>query len=233
MAGGQVTDTKPQMNGEVFLEIMTIFIIYGTENEECKHRYLAIGNECNNKYKNKIDKAMEARELSKRIYEIVVEEVERTYPQFMKRVNNIDLDYFEDIVRDSEEMPKELNFELREKVLDDVKQYAMQLLEESNIKRRIDAIMKDVDADTAREAFEQAKELIRSYVYASSIINGSSDVTEEELQKMYTDAKKRDLWERITRNNKSDVIEFHHALMDKTYEQCKDVLYESIESFLF
>ena len=148
---------------------------------------------------------METSELSKRIYDIVVEEVEALYLQFMKRVNNIDLDYFEDIVRDSEEMPEELNFELREKVLDDVKQYAMQLLEESNIKRRIDSIMQDVDADTARVSFEQAKELIRSYVYASSILNGSSDVTEEELQKMYTDAKKRDLWERITQSNKSDV----------------------------
>ena len=175
---------------------------------------------------------MEKAKLSRLIYDIVVEEVETIYPQFMKRVNNIDLDYFEDIVRDSEEMPKKLNFELREKVLDDVKQYAMQLLEESNIKRRIDAIMQDVGEDSAREAFEQAKKLIRSYVYANSIFNGSSDFTEEELQKMYTDAKKRDLWERIVGNNKNDVIGFHHALMDKTYEQSKDVLYGCIESFI-
>lgn len=175
---------------------------------------------------------METRELSKRIYDVVVDEVETIYPQFMKRVNNIDLDYFEVIVRDSEEIPQELNFELREKVLDDVKQCAMQLLEKSNIKRRIDAIMQDVDADTAREAFKQAKELIRSYVDASSILNGSSDITEEELQKMYTDAKKQDLWERIVGNNKSDIIGFYHALMDKTYEQSKDVLYGCIESFM-
>ena len=92
---------------------------------------------------------MKTSELSKRIYDVVVEEVETIYPQFMKKVNNIDLDYFEDIVRDSEEMPKELNFELREKVLDDVKLYAMQLLEKSNIKSRIDAIMHDVDAESA------------------------------------------------------------------------------------
>ena len=175
---------------------------------------------------------MKTSELSKRIYDVVVEEVETIYPQFMKKVNNIDLDYFEDIVRDSEEMPKELNFELREKVLDDVKLYAMQLLEKSNIKSRIDAIMHDVDADTASEAFGQARELIRSYVYVCSLFNGSSDFTEEELQKMYTDAKKRDLWERITQSNKSDVMEFHHALMDKTYEQSKDVLYGCIESFM-
>jgi hypothetical protein len=92
--------------------------------------------------------------------------------------------------------------------------------------------MQDVDADTARVIVEQAKELIRRYVYASSILNGSSDFTEEELQKMYTDAKKRDLWERITQSNKGDVIAFHHALMDKTYEQSKDILYGCIESFM-
>jgi hypothetical protein len=176
---------------------------------------------------------METRELSKRIYDILVEEVEVIYPQFMKRVNNIDLDYFENIVRDSEDIPKELNFELRDKVLDDVKIYAMQLLKESNIMGRIDAIMKDVDQDTAKDVFEQAKRLIRSYVYASSILNGSSDITEGELKKMYTEAQKRDLWERIIGNNKNDIIKFHHALMDKTYEQCKDIMYECVESFLF
>ena len=42
----------------------------------------------------------------------------------------------------------------------------------------------------------------------SSIFNGSSEITEEELLKMYMDAQKRDLWERITQNNKSDIIGF-------------------------
>lgn len=175
---------------------------------------------------------METSELSDRIYDIVVKEVEALYPIFMKRVNNIDLDYFEDITRDSEELPEELNFELRDRVLDDVKQYAIQLLNKSNIKRRIDTILFDVDTDIADNVLGQVRELLRSYVYVSSILNGSSDVTEEELQEMYIQAKKRDLWERITRNNKGDILRFHHALMDKTYEQCKDVLYGSIESIL-
>lgn len=119
-----------------------------------------------------------------------------------------------------------------DKILDDVRQYAIQLLNESGIRDRINEIMKDVDSVTAKEAFDRAKEKLRDYVYASSILNGSSNFTEEELEKMYTEAQKRDLWERITQNNKSDVIRFHHALMDKTYKQCKDVLYGSIESFV-
>lgn len=176
---------------------------------------------------------METNELSQLIYNIVVDEVEAIYPLFMKRVNDIDVDYFEDITRDSEEMPMELNFELRDKVLDDVRLYAMQLLENSNIRSRIESLTKDIDAETTKEALENVQKMLRDYVYASSILNGSSDMTEEELQKIYADAQKRDLWERITQNNKKDVIEFHHALMNKTYEQCKDVLYESIESFLF
>ncbi len=36
---------------------------------------------------------METDVLSSRIYDVVVEEVENIYPQFMKRVNNIDLAY--------------------------------------------------------------------------------------------------------------------------------------------
>ena len=175
---------------------------------------------------------METKELSQKVYGIVVDEVERIYPMFMKRVNDIDIDYFDEITRDSEELPKELNFELRDKVLDDVRQYAMQLLEESGIRNRVGNLMKDVDATTAKEVLDNAKEKLREYAYASSILNGSSDITEEYLQQLYTDAKKRDLWERITQNNKADVIKFHHALMDKTYEQCKDLLYGCIESFI-
>ena len=151
----------------------------------------------------------------------------------MKRVNNIDVDYFEVITRDSEEMPMELNFELRDKVLDDVREYALQLLEESGIKSKIGYITTGIDAATIKEALEDAQKLLSGYVHTSSFLNGSSDITEEELKELYTDAKKRDLWEHITQNNKKDVIEFHHALMDKTYEQCKDVLYESVDTFLF
>ena len=175
---------------------------------------------------------METKELSQRIYDIVVDEVDAIYPRFMKRVNDIDVNYFEDITRDSEEMPTELNFELRDKVLNDVRQYAMQLLEMSGIRSKIEYLTKDVDAATMKETLENAKIMLRGYVYASSFLNGGSDITEEELKELYIDAKKRDLWEGITQNNKKDVIEFHHALMNKTYEQCKDILYESIEYFL-
>lgn len=176
---------------------------------------------------------MDTRELSQRIYDIVVDGVDAICPQFMKQVNDIDVDYFEDITRDLEEIPKELNFELRDKVLEDIKQYAMQLLEESSIKRRIKEILKDANVITAEKANEEAKKMLHSYIYASTFLNGGSDISEEDLQRLYSEAKKRDLWERIMGNNKKDIIEFHHALMNKTYEQCKDVLYECIDSFLF
>lgn len=175
---------------------------------------------------------METKELSQKVYDIVVNEVDRIYPKFMKWVNDIDIDYFEEITRDSEELPEELNFGLRDKVLDDVRQYAMQLLEESGIRNRIENLMKGIDEATAKEVFDHAKEKLREYASASSFLNGSSAFTEEDLQKLYTDAKKQDLWERITQNNKADVIKFHHALLNKTYEQCKDLLYGCIESFL-
>lgn len=176
---------------------------------------------------------MDTRDLSQRLYDFVVDGVDAIYPQFMKKVNDIDVDYFEDIARDLEEIPKELNFELRDKVLEDLKQYAMQLLEESNIKRRIKEVMEESDETTAETAIEQTRKMLHSYIYASSILNGGSDITEDDLQRMYSEAKKQDLWERIVGSNKKDITEFHHALMNKTYEQCKDVLYSCIESYLF
>ena len=171
-------------------------------------------------------------DLSRQVYDVVVEEVDALYPRFMKRVNDIDIDYFESIARDSEDLPAELTLELRDEVLADIRQYAVQLFEASDLKRRIDALLANTDAATAAEALNKARELIRSYVYASTILNGSSDYSEDDLRKMYAEARKRDLWERLTQSNKADIIAFHHALMDKTYEQCKDVLYASIESFL-
>lgn len=175
---------------------------------------------------------MKTSDLGQRIYDVIKEEVDAIYPQFMKRVNDIDLNYFEGVIRDSEHLPKDLNFELRDKVLDDIKRYAMQLLEGSNIKKRLEAILKDIDPKQSGEVRDYVKDLIHSYVYTHSVLNGSSHYSEEELQKLYTEAKKRDLWERIAQTNKDDVIKFHHALMDKTYEQCKDVMYGCLESFL-
>lgn len=171
-------------------------------------------------------------DLSRQVYDVVVEEVDALHPRFMKRVNDIDIDYFESIARDSEDLPAELTLELRDEVLADIRQYAVQLFEASDLKRRVDALLANTDAATAAEALNKARELIRSYVYASTILNGSSDYSEDDLRKMYAEARKRDLWERLTQSNKADIIAFHHALMDKTYEQCKDVLYASIESFL-
>lgn len=156
---------------------------------------------------------METRELSRSICNAVLDKVNALYPQFMKRVNNIDIDYFEKIARDTEKLPEELNFELRDRVLADVKAYAMELLETSDIRGVIADMTKDIDLDTKKEVLDQAKEQLREYMDLSCGFNGGSQLSEEDLQKMYLDAKKQDLWERITRTNKYDVIEFHHALM--------------------
>jgi hypothetical protein len=175
---------------------------------------------------------MENTLFSHAIYDIVVREVDAIYPRFLKKVNDIDLDYFENITRDSEVPPKELNFELRDKVIEDLRQYAMQLIEQSNIKERIRALLKNADEANAKQAVKDAREMLHSYSYLSCILNGNSYFTEEELQQLYTAANRRNLWERITQTNKNDVIEFHHALMDKTYEQCKDIFYSCLESFM-
>ena len=175
---------------------------------------------------------MEATDLSRRICDVVMDRVNALYPQFLKRVNDIDVDYFDKIACDSEKIPEELNLGLRDKVLADMRKYAMELLEASDIKSQVDEMTKDTDQTIRKEVLDEVKQHLREFAHLSSGFNGSSVYTEEILQEMYADAKKRDLWERVTRTNKNDVIEFHHALMDKTYEQCKDVLYECVESLL-
>ena len=175
---------------------------------------------------------MGTKELSQKVYDVVVDKVNALYPQFLKRVNDIDVDYFDKIACDSETIPEELNFELRDKVLADMRNYAMELLEASDIKSQVDDMTKGIDQSTRKEVLDGVKQQLREFAQLSSGFNGSSVYTEEILQEMYADAKKRDLWERVTRTNKNDVIELHHALMDKTYEQCKDVLYECVESLL-
>ncbi len=175
---------------------------------------------------------MEATDLSRRICDVVMDRVNALYPQFLKRVNDIDVDYFDKIACDSEKIPEELNLGLRDKVLADVRKYAMELLEASDIKSQVDEMTKDTDQTIRKEVLDEVKQHLREFAHLSSGFNGSSVYTEEILQEMYADAKKRDLWERVTRTNKNDVIEFHHALMDKTYEQCKDVMYECVELFL-
>ena len=52
------------------------------------------------------------------------------------------------------------------------------------------------------------------------------------MQKLYRKAKRRSLVERIRQNNEEDVINFHHALMQKTAGECKELIETRIMRFI-
>ena len=49
----------------------------------------------------------------------IIRDAESPYQQLMKKVNDIDINYFEDLPRDTEQLAPELNLELKEQVKND------------------------------------------------------------------------------------------------------------------
>ena len=79
-------------------------------------------------------------------------------------------------------------------------------------------------AELTGKAVRRAKDDLAKYAEERLRFIPEPKCSLAELGGMYDDAKERTLVERIMRNNKDDVISFHHALMDRTVWECKEAI---------
>ncbi len=182
--------------------------------------------------------------LSKELFETIISEVinkdASPYNQLTKKANDIDTDYFEDITRDEEVLALELNPELKEKVVAQFKKMADELLFESSLEnrilsdicQRIETAKQEHGEDVACEALENSVATLRKYAQDRLLFITTPEYRETELKELYNHAQKITLIERVMRNNKADVIDFHHSLMNRTEWECKVLIERRISHFL-
>ena len=177
------------------------------------------------------------------VYQDVIGNDTSPYNQLMKKLYNIDTDYFEKIPADTETLDKRLNPALRDQVVEVFKKLADSCLDSSYQSYLLEAVHKMIDAnypnanpESITKACEKAKnDLLDAakfrfdhpqYIYEEPC----PKVSEARMMQAYQKAKKRTIIERINKNNKADIINFHHILMQKTVWDCKELIEERIIS---
>ena len=159
------------------------------------------------------------------------------YQHMMRKVNAIDTDYFESITRDENILSPELNLELKDKVLNDIDEQTNRLLFDSDLMEQILAdtrscLEKEGNAETARQKLTDTAQELLKYAQDRLLFIPTPKYEDEELNRLYEQAKKVTLLEHIAQNNRKDIINFYHALMDRTEWECKALVERKTSQFL-
>lgn len=175
-------------------------------------------------------------ELCNNIIDYVIDEVvhdgNSPYNMLLRKVNDIDVDYFENISRDQEQLSDELSVELKDKVIVQFAMMADDLFVNSTLAARLSAVVRDKAEGSSPHLLECVKEALQQYAADRLKFIPSSHATSEELNKKYIAAKELTLAERFLRNNKADVIEFYHALLQATVYECRKLIEERTANFI-
>ena len=167
----------------------------------------------------------------------LIQKHDSIYNSLMSKVNAIDTDYFEPITRDENILSPELNLELKDKVLNDINEQANRLFFDSDLMEQILAdvrsrLEEEGDIETAQQTLTNTAQELRKYAQDRLLFISTPKYDDVELSRLYKQAKKVTLLEHIAQNNRKDIIDFYHALMDRTEWECKALVERKTSQFL-
>lgn len=173
------------------------------------------------------------------LYDLVMNLVYRgedsPYKKLLKKVNDIDIDYFEDITRDGNKLVPELNMELMAKVVGQFEKKADELFSADFAARLLNEVIAQVETLTNAEKSNVLLSLsnrIKKFAKDSLFFIPQPPYSSEGLTLKYEQAKKISIIEHVFQNNSTDIINFHHALMEQTVWACKDCIERRTSQFL-
>ncbi len=173
------------------------------------------------------------------LFKTVISGDSSPFNKMAKKLYDIDVDYFEKVPAWTERISSELAFQLKDDVLSDFGGLADNLLNRE-LKDRILGELNDCwNSATDKECDDRGKAAGNALAYIRESaplyfdqFKPCPEINEDDLQKLYRKAKRRSLVERIRQNNEEDVIIFHHALMQKTAWECKELIETRIMRFI-
>ena len=159
------------------------------------------------------------------------------YQRMISKVNSIDTDYFEPITRDENILSPELNLELKDKVLNDIDEQANRLFFDSDLMEQVLAdvrnrLEEEGNVETSQQTLTNTAQELRKYAQERLLFIPTPKYENEELNRLYEQAKKVTLLEHILQNNRTDIIAFYRALMDRTEWECKALVEKKTSQFL-
>ena len=166
----------------------------------------------------------------------LIQKHDSIYNSLMSKVNAIDTDYFEPITRDENILSPELNLELKDKVLNDINEQANRLFFDSDLMEQILADVRNEleegNLETSQQTLTNTAQELRKYAQDRLLFISTPKYDDAELSRLYKQAKKVTLLEHIAQNNRKDIIDFYHALMDRTEWECKALVERKTSQFL-
>ena len=178
-------------------------------------------------------------QLYRHVFKMVVLDDKSPYHQAVKKLNDIDVDYFEKIPAWEEKLPTELDFQLKDNILKDFDKMADELLSQE-LKDRLKGELHESlsgEANISAQCDEnEVQGIMESLSQVALVYFGQykpcPEIEEATLQKKYKKSRRRNILERIGQTNNADVIDFHHALMYKTVWECKGLIERRIMCFI-
>lgn len=171
----------------------------------------------------------------------VLDHYDSPYRTLLRKVNNIDKEYFDHIDLNTEVLNPELTLELKEKIIDDVKALADNILTSELAQKLATEISLRIqeknsttyDEKSLKKAIftlnQDIIDLHDAYIAYSSEFGPFDD---NSLQKQFKEAQKITWLEDIMNTNKEDIKEFHNSLMNSTFWECKKLIVNRYLDFI-
>ena len=174
------------------------------------------------------------KEVFENIIAAVIDNPQSPYHRLMDKVNDIDVDYFENITRDENTLSPELNLALKQTVVENVDEIARQLLYDSGLSGKItfDILDQLKNKEHYRQILLDTANKLQRYAKDRLLFIPTQKHDDVELNKLYEQAKEVTLLEHVMQNNRMDIIAFYRALMEQTEWECKALVEKRISQFI-
>ena len=171
----------------------------------------------------------------------VLDQYDSPYRTLLRKVNNIDIEYFDHIDLNSEVLNPQLTLELKEKIINDVNALADNVLTSELAQKLATEISLRIQGETSTSYDEESLkkaiftlnqdiiDLHDAYIAYSSEFGPFDN---NSLQKQFKEAQKITWLEDIMDTNKEDIKEFHNSLMNSTFWECKKLIVKRYLDFI-
>lgn len=169
----------------------------------------------------------------------VLYEKESPYKLMTRKLNDIDIDYFQGVIAMGQTLNNELSLDIKHRILSDFVKYGEDLIaiQSDPIEKKIitgisrivnDYSSRDEAISDLTEALKKTERFIREQLCFVPIPMYDN----AELRELYNAAKRITLLERVTGSNDKDVIKYYHALIEHTVWACRMLMRRRIGLYM-
>lgn len=161
------------------------------------------------------------------------------YKLMTQKLNDIDIDYFEGTLPLGQMVDKEIEIEIKHRILNDFTAYGNELLASrtKSIEEEVIINIRKIVAkyDDREEALHDLKE---TFKYIQNFVRNQLDFvpipiySDAELNELHVAAKRLTLFEKVMDRNDKDVINYYHALIENCVWTCRKLLRHQSSKYL-